>query len=136
MTIPRALVFLAALLAASCGGGRPAVYPVRGRVLDAQGGPAAGALVVFHPRHGGGDVKPLARAGADGVFVLTTFKEGDGAPAGEYAVTVEWPAAKKGPLDPEGPDRLRGRYRDPASPAARFTVEKRPDNEVPPLRLR
>lgn len=122
-----------ALLACSCGGREP-VYPVRGKVLDAGGRPAVGALVVFHPVAAGA-ARAVARADADGNFALTTYAEGDGAPAGEYVVTIEWPAARKSPFEPEGPDRLQGRLRDSKTSKIRFRVEKNSDNEVPAIRL-
>jgi hypothetical protein len=69
------------------------VYPVTGTVTF-QGEPASGAFVVFHPRTPPkpGDVpsSPRATVRPDGTFALTTAVEGDGAPAGDYAVTVEW----------------------------------------------
>ena len=59
--------------------------------------------------------KPFARVSEDGTFAVTTYDTGDGAPAGEFKVTVYWPA------DPDArgpsPDRLKGRYRDPESTA-------------------
>jgi hypothetical protein len=125
-----ALVLLAA---AGCGGGtaHPPAYPVSGRVLDAAGRPAEKAVVTFH-RAGAGsnDAKPSARVAADGTFRLSTYAENDGAPAGEYAVTVVWPGPPPKDLrsDPgeEGPDRLSGRYRDPAKAAWRVTVGEGP----------
>lgn len=115
------------LLAASCGGsGRPKVYPVSG-TLTVKGAPAAGAFVVFHPRGDQGQraLKPYGQVGADGVFQLTTFATNDGAPEGEYAVTVVWPApARPNSPDPgeTGPDRLDGRFKDPARPVTTVTI--------------
>jgi hypothetical protein len=124
-----------ALLGPSCGkGGRKPVFPVEGRVLVGKQ-PAAGALVIFHPVEDDGDPnKPRARAGEDGTFSLTTYAEGDGAPAGEYVVTVEWPAPRKTPFEPEGRDRLAGRFRDPRVSKIRFAVEQGP-NRLPPIEL-
>lgn len=126
----------AALLACSCSGRKP-VFTVRGQVLDAGGKPAAGAVVVFHPVAGGDKevLKPVGRVDEKGNFTLTTYAEGDGAPAGEYAVTVTWPAPRRTPLDPEGGDRLQGRYANPETSKVRFTVESKPDQEVPTIRL-
>jgi hypothetical protein len=126
-----------AVLASSCGGGRKPVFPVRGQVLDAKGKPAAGALVIFHPVQPDpkGPPKPVGRADEDGRFALTTYKEGDGAPAGEYVITVTWPRPKKSPFEPEAGDRLQGRYASPDRSNIRFTVENKPDNEVTPIRV-
>jgi hypothetical protein len=69
------------------------VYPVSGTVKF-QGEPASGAFLVFHPRSPGGNpdetIRPSAQVKTDGSFRLTSFDEGDGAPAGNYAVTIQW----------------------------------------------
>jgi hypothetical protein len=140
---PRRLVVIAwlglTLPLVSCGKpARPAVYPVHGQVLDANDKPAVGALVIFHPKGatGGEALKPLGYVDADGTFALTTFTKGDGAPAGEYALTIEWhpppanPFAKK-----ETADQLQGRYGDPQTSNLSFTVAQQPDNTIPPIRL-
>ncbi|HEY8503193.1 MAG TPA: carboxypeptidase-like regulatory domain-containing protein [Gemmataceae bacterium] len=111
----------AALLGLSCSGnGGEELHPVRGKVLY-KGEPAAGAVVIFHPRQGEGveTVRPTAVTGADGTFALATGRR-PGAPPGEYAVTVTWPAEaqKAAPKKIAGipdagappPDRLNGRY--------------------------
>src|SRR5215472_1146311 len=104
----------------ACGSNRPPCYPVRGEVFVGKGKarkPAAGAVVVFHPTaSAAGDVpRPTAHVGEDGTFELTTYVKGDGAPAGEYAITIEWIPPR--PPPPHWPkqigDRLKGRYSDP-----------------------
>jgi hypothetical protein len=70
-------------------GERKAVYPVRGTVV-LDGCPVPGASVVFYLV---GPGKKLIRASdglteADGSFALSTYGAFDGAPAGEYVVTV------------------------------------------------
>src|SRR5206468_35759 len=74
-----------------CGPGRRPVYPVSGKVL-VQGRPAAGAQLTFHPvgENGPNAIRPVAHVDDQGNFRLTSYKEGDGAPAGEYRVTVQW----------------------------------------------
>jgi hypothetical protein len=113
---------------------RKPVFPVRGKVfLD--GKPAAGATVFFYPAEA--DPEALAPYGvtdASGSFSLTTYLTFDGAPAGDYVVTVRCPGAPQRPGDEQGPDRLRGRYADPKTSALRATVERRP-TEVPPFEL-
>jgi hypothetical protein len=125
-----------AFLVPSCGGRNP-VYPVHGRVLDGRGKPAAGALVIFHPSGSDnpGTLNPVGRVDSAGDFRLTTYTEGDGAPAGAYAVTITWPTPRKTPFGREGPDQLRGSYSDPRAAKIHFEVEKRPDNEVPVIKL-
>src|SRR5262249_10301058 len=111
--------------------------PVRGKVLDAQKKGAAGAVVYFNPTDPNyGDLnKPVGKVNEDGTFTLTTYEQGDGAPAGEYVVTIVWPAPRKTPLDPEGGDRLQGRFADPKSSKIRFTVNKESENNVPDIVL-
>jgi hypothetical protein len=114
------------------------VYPVAGRVL-VDGRPVAGAVVSLFPVSGavGGPVRPLATTGADGSFRLTTYSTGDGAPAGDYTVTIAWPA----PVDtrveePAGaPDQLRGMYGDPRRSVLKAAI-KAGDNQLPAFELR
>jgi hypothetical protein len=129
------LLAAAALLTASCGNGRKPVYPVRGQVFDKHNKAAAGAMIVFHPADGGDDPhKPIATTNAEGQFTLTTYTEGDGAPEGDYEISVRWPAPKKSPFDAETGDQLKGALADPKKSGLRFKVEKG-DNEVPTIRL-
>ena len=119
-----------------CGGDdRKALYPTRGRVIDATGQPLGGATVLLHPvdtpndnRH-----KPGGNADTQGVFVLTTYTENDGAPAGDYVATVVWKPAPKGPGD-DPPDQLKGKFRDPKTSPFKVTV-KAGDNELPPIQI-
>lgn len=64
-------------------------YPARG-VVKFQGNPVANAEIAFFPQ--GKDVpdsvRPRALTGDDGSFVVWTYEKGDGAPAGNYKVTV------------------------------------------------
>jgi hypothetical protein len=71
----------------------PATYPVAGTVR-VNGKPAASALVAFHPLDG--SVRPTGRVRDDGTFALTTREGADGAPTGEYRVTVVWTRAVAG----------------------------------------
>jgi hypothetical protein len=142
----RSLVLLLALtctafLLSSCARtDREPVYPVHGRVLDGSSRPAVGALVVFHPVNTkeSSPLKPLAYVDEKGAFTLTTYERGDGAPAGEYVVTVEWRRRIANPFaaDNEGQDRLEGRFSNPKTSKLRFTIEPRRDNVLPPIQVR
>ena len=107
------------------------VYPVRGELLVG-GKPAVGAVVSLHPVGNAAPdaVKPQATVEADGTFRPNSYELRDGAPAGDYALTVYWPGGK----GPVGPDRLKGRYGNPARPVMRVTV-KAGDNVLEPIRL-
>lgn len=115
--------FLASVMIVGCGGsGKPTAYPVKGTVL-VKGKPADGALIVLHPTSGDTH-RPLGYVEADGSFKLTTYAEGDGAPAGTYKVTVEWRPKKKSSMEADGPDRLNGRYADAKNSKIEVTVNK------------
>ena len=99
--VATAFVGLFGLVGCSRSDGLP-TYPVAGTVR-VNGQPAASALVTFHPL-GGQSSKPSGRVGDDGTFALTTREGGDGAPAGEYRVTVAWVAPAAGRKGVEGED--------------------------------
>jgi hypothetical protein len=141
----RALSALPALLAVavlgtSCGDGRRPVFPVRGQVLD-EGKPTPGALVIFHPQ---GDPdprapRPVARVAADGSFAPTTYRTDDGAPAGDYAVTVAWVNEvdnQNAPREEQKEPRnlLPDRYGKPETSGLRVRINPG-RNEVPPFLL-
>jgi hypothetical protein len=137
LAIPMLVIALACY---ACGrSDRPAVAPVEGRVLF-EDKPAQHALVVFHPVAGTADApRPTGRVGADGTFSLTTYDAGDGAPPGEYAVTVEWwltPGSKANPAGYDAPpvNRLPPRYGKPETSGLRVRVEAG-KNTLPPFKL-
>ena len=109
-----------AIISASCGCNRPTeipVVPARGTVT-VNGKPAANVFLVFHPVTNKKDLRELAPYGwtdQEGRFALSTRGDADGAPVGEYVVTLEWPAPMdQASDDPEGmrsgPDMFRGAY--------------------------
>jgi hypothetical protein len=123
----RLWAFIATAIVALAGCGRPAIerpptFQVRGRVFFG-GKPATGARVLLW---GLDDQKlyglcPHATVETDGTFRATTYKTGDGAPAGRYALTLTWPSLPAPGMD-DGPDRFRGRYADPSRPLVRVQV--------------
>jgi hypothetical protein len=114
------------VLLAGCSGAneeRLPTYPVSGQVF-VNGLPAAGAVVQLY---GKDDPKleglcPHAIVGVDGSFQLTTYKTGDGAPAGTYALTIKWPTPPLPGKDHDGPDRFGGRYSDPRKPVCQMEI--------------
>ncbi|HEY8505204.1 MAG TPA: hypothetical protein VIL46_11525 [Gemmataceae bacterium] len=151
-----AAVTAGVLLAAGCAPAeepRMPVFPVEGKVTF-RGRPAAGAVVVLRPLNNPDDPVwdvgfPRAAAGRDGSFRVTTYGGGDGAPAGEYAVLIEWfgsppEGGGTGPdeeSDPESgageeeEDRLGGRYSDPNNPPFKVRIREGP-NTVGPFNLK
>ena len=86
-----------------CGGDEPlqstavARVPVSGRVVVGRQ-PVAGAIVTFEPKFEWNPnlPKPKAVTEADGSFEIGTVMTGDGAPAGEYLVSIESPDVENG----------------------------------------
>ncbi len=107
-------------------------YPVRGRV-SVNGKPAAGIVVTFNnvdPNIPGNAARPVALAGPEGEFVLSTNADKDGAVEGEYAVTFFWPT-DQGAM-PE--DRLSRLFAEPVKSKHRVRVEPK-ENDLPPFVL-
>jgi len=132
MTVYRLLLLsLAATVVVT--GCRPAktpkldTYPVSGQVM-VNGKPAVRAEVRMRPSKPLLDpmkrsVEPYGIVEADGMFRISTYRDKDGAPPGEYAITVVWPTVTvEGGEEVFGPDRLKGRFGNPLSPVTVFTV--------------
>lgn len=125
----------------SSGGG--AFEPVQGKVFY-QNQPLHGAVVTFHPKGGAKDLRiarPIGLTGEDGTFTLTTEKH-EGAPAGEYVVTVicPQPVAPKSRIGfstepPDSRDRFRGAYANPAKSQLKVVI-KNGANQLEPFRLK
>ncbi len=128
------LIAALALSAASCSG-RKKVYPVRGEVFNGEDKPATGAVVAFHPikSDSSAPIVPVGTVDKNGKFTLTTYTKDDGAPVGEYLITIVWPTPRESALDTAGGDQLEGRYTDPDKSEFRFTVESKQDNSVPSI---
>src|SRR3954469_7473388 len=117
------------------------VFPVNGR-LSVKGQVPSGAFVVLHPKKGtatapnGEVVRPRAVVNPDGSFALGSYDSTDGAPSGEYAVTVEWRRIVKSPEGSPvlGPNVVPPKYARPqSSPLAIKVAEK--SNELDPIPL-
>jgi hypothetical protein len=110
-----------------CGNGRVPTYDVAGQVL-VKGKPAEGAFVVFHPVEPTEPEvpRPYCRTDADGNFKLTTYVLGDGAPANRYRLTIVWRPLPRSTIESEKPDRLQGKYSNPATSGLKVTIGKQP----------
>lgn len=135
------LALLVAMLCVGCGEEEPVVstvptYPVRGTVLW-QGQPLADAEIAFVPETSTGAPPARAVSAADGSFVLSTYKQQDGAPAGAYRVVVvryEKVADLKREDRDEAPNTLPEVYRFDGTTPLRVRVEAS-ENVLPPLAL-
>ena len=115
------------------------LYPVSGKVL-VKGQPAEGAKVTFYPTAaesmGPKMPVPAGTTDANGDFRLQSSEADDGAPAGEFKVTVVWPAPP--PPNATGvfdlKDRLGGRYANPQTSKLTAQVEEG-GGEIPPFEL-
>jgi hypothetical protein len=117
---------------------RAPVFPVRGKVFY-RGQPAAGALVFFLPLHDALADKPHGKVDAAGAFEISTYRLNDGAPPGEYAVTILWPGPNphsngEGDEDNQGPDQLGGRYTSGTNSTWHVKVAEQPI-ELDPFEL-
>ena len=119
---------------------RLTVYDAQGTVLI-DGEPVAGAKVTFYGAtddlRGPGTIIPCGVTDASGVYRLSSYETEDGAPAGEFNVTVSWPAAIPAGVDEEmykPQDRLGNRYSNPAKSGITLTVPPG-GGELPPLEL-
>jgi hypothetical protein len=91
----------------------PTLYAVEGKVL-VNGEPAENLNVAFHPPEGEkNQFCPVGRTNNKGIFHLMTRSGEDGAPAGEYSVTLVWPDGSMDEcecVDPTLHDWLKGLY--------------------------
>ncbi|MFO0918504.1 MAG: hypothetical protein U0872_09340 [Planctomycetaceae bacterium] len=118
-----------AICAAGCNQNhRPKVYPVKG-ILLVGGKPAGGAHLAFHAVDQPFVFRPVAITKPDGTFQLMTHATGDGAPAGNYVVTIFWhdvshPADDCEHHDLIQHDRFHGFYADSTSSPLRANVRR------------
>ena len=134
----RLLPFLAVLalvaLCPACSSNRKPVNKVRGQVL-VDGRPAAQAQVLLHPTGSAADeLRPAGKTDEQGYFTLTSYVNGDGAPEGDYAVTVTWFRIYQARGDVTRYNALPQRYAAAQTSQLRVTVNKG-DNELTPLQL-
>jgi len=122
---------------AGCGGRKgPKLYSVKGMIYI-NGEPAKDVNVMFTPVTPFEDgllLSPAAATDEDGSFRLTSFDPDDGAPAGEYQVTVTFPMSRFN-KNLSGIDRLKGKFSDPKTSGLKATVEPK-SNNLPAFQLK
>lgn len=142
-----AAVLSATLALVGCGepkgGPRLKVVPIEGEVsLD--GEVPHEAMVNLHPvtphvmPREGQVIASLGQVDEAGKFTISTYILDDGAPPGDYKITVTWNEATgvmKNAWD--GPDRLKGKYADVEKTEFQVTVPEEHDGVfvIPPLEL-
>lgn len=117
-----------------CGDGwRAKTYPAAGR-LTINGVAPEGARVHLHSVGQKVDQRnssPWGIVQKDGTYTLSTYEKGDGAPPGEYKVTLRWPFE---PNAPDLGDRLGYAFATPEKSKWQVTI-KEGDNQLPPIEV-
>jgi hypothetical protein len=134
-----AVFALATLMITGCGGdeaGRVPVHPLVGSI-QFRGQPAAGAFVSLHPKSGSPIApNPSATVGPDGKFAFTTYDGQDGAPEGDYVLTVQWyKPIRHGNDVVGGPNVLPAKYAKPRTSDVHIKVAAG-ENRLQPIQLR
>ncbi len=125
---------LFALASASCAdkkseiSGKLPVFPVAGQ-LTMDGQPMPDAQIFFFPVEsvpkGASKIRPHATTDEEGNFRVATYGVEDGAPVGEYRVTVSWKGENStttgGDTD-DRPEKVPARYRNPQTTRLKATV--------------
>jgi hypothetical protein len=119
--------------------GRVAVFAAHGVALY-EGRSMAGAVIFLHPVDEREPDFPLPQAtvSADDSYVVGTYGRDDGAPAGEYRVTVQWFAKLTNPENDDGrlpPNLLPQQYARADTSGLSVRIEEG-DNTLPALELR
>jgi hypothetical protein len=138
-TVLRGMFLALAVMAVGCGQGDVAppvaVHPAQGKITF-KGQPTHGATVTLHPKTPTDDV-PVPRATVDktGAFKISTFAPGDGAPEGEYTVTVFWYKPIGTGLDvTPGPNVIPVKYTKPESTDIVVKIAAG-QNDIPAIQL-
>lgn len=127
-----------ALALSACGGGskRKPTFPTEGKLL--LNGKAYGGITVFLYSTDPNETeptRPFGVTGPDGTFVLTTSAQGDGAPAGEYAVTLLYEPLDSPLMRSKGPKPppIDPKFANPKTSPLRVKVAEKEKNVLDPL---
>ena len=134
---PAAILLAIAVGCSPQGPPRTPTYPVTGQVF-VDGQPAADLAVFFTNTNGVDKKEPTystANTDADGKFKVSTYETGDGIPEGTYSVTFMWGQMNLMTMSYGGPDKLDGRYNDPATSQFKVTVKRGERAEMGKLSL-
>lgn len=123
------------LLLTGCGESWVEVAPVSGTVkVDGQN--PEGARLTFNPVNPTSEdvVIPTAGVKADGSFTVTSYQSDDGAPPGEYVITIRWNKYDK-EIGGAGPNVLPEIYADPKTSPIKVTVNAGGPTTLEPITL-
>lgn len=115
---------------------RAAVFPAKGTITF-KGEPTHGAILALHPKTQlpAGAPSPRANVAQDGSFAVSTYDSGDGAPEGEYVVTVTWNKLIKNGADVRlGPNVIPPKYGDPKTSDLVVKIASG-ENQIPAIKL-
>jgi hypothetical protein len=127
------------LAALGCGGEveaeRVPVYPVEGAITF-RGQPMPGAFIVLHPKTPNEKAPaPRAEVTKEGALRVSTYNAGDGAPEGEYVLTIQWNKLVKNGADVvAGPNVVPLKYSRPETSGIVVKVAAGP-NSLQPIKL-
>jgi hypothetical protein len=123
------------LLLTGCGETWVEVAPVTGSIkIDGQS--PEGARLTLNPVNPTGEdiVIPTAGVKADGSFTVTSYQSDDGAPPGEYVITIRWNKYDE-KLGGAGPNVLPELYADPKTSPIKVTVNAGAPTTLEPITL-
>jgi hypothetical protein len=109
------------------------VYPAQGTARF-EGNPIPSATIFLHPIGVKTPAFPRPRAvvAEDGTFVLGTYRKDDGAPEGDYKVTVQWFNKGEGRTGPA--NALPAKYASPDTSGLTVRIQKG-KNQIEPIQL-
>lgn len=108
---------------------RTPVFPVKGTITF-KGQPIPGALIALHPKSPvEGTPQPRANVTKEGALEVSTYDGGDGAPEGDYVLTVKWyKPIKSGQDIVSGPNVIPAKYARQES--SNLTISVKPGENV------
>ncbi|MDB5313218.1 MAG: hypothetical protein JWO38_7420 [Gemmataceae bacterium] len=132
----RTAVVVVLLGVISCGGPRQKpTYPTDGKLLIS-GQPVGNVTVFLNPLNSPDPelTRAYATTKSDGTFSLTTYAAYDGAPEGEYVVTILYEPLDSPLFRAKGkPPTFDKKFTDPATSPLRATIVKQPRNQLDPF---
>lgn len=131
------VIVFSSIAFAGCGGNdwQAETFPAHGEIMI-NGDPPQGAVITLHPVGEQVDQRgsqPWAIVSGDGSYSLQTYEEADGAPQGEYHVTVRWPHDIND-MVAAMTDQLGKAYSNPEQSKWTFTIAEG-TNELPLIEI-